>query len=115
MAIHSPVYSVAYSTNKHSTIIGVREAEVCARCRAEYISKELMYELETEVKRRDLFGLERRGMCRNLENSLVIRVPKEITDSLKIRREMPVIIYLSDSRNSLSKLPSNVLSKIHGM
>jgi hypothetical protein len=77
---------------------GVREAEVCARCGAEYISQELMEELETEVKRRGLFGLEKRGHVAKSGNSLVIRIPKEITDSLKIRRDMPIIIYPSDSK-----------------
>lgn len=77
---------------------GVRKAEVCTRCGAEYISQELMEELETEVKRRGLFGLERRGHVAKSGNSLVIRIPKEIIDSLKIRRDMPVIIYPSDSK-----------------
>jgi hypothetical protein len=77
---------------------GVREAEVCTRCGAEYISQGLMEELESEVKRRGLFGLERRGHVARSGNSLVIRIPKEITDSLKIRRDMPIIIYPSDSK-----------------
>jgi len=77
---------------------GVREAEVCTRCGAEYISQDLMEEVESEVKRRGLFGLERRGHVARSGNSLVIRIPKEITESLKIRRDMPIIIYPSDSK-----------------
>ena len=77
---------------------GVREAEVCTRCGAEYVSQDLMEELESEVKRRGLFGLEKRGHVARSGNSLVIRIPKEITDSLKIRRDMPIIIYPSDSK-----------------
>ena len=77
---------------------GIREAEICTRCGAEYISQELMEELEMEVKRRGLFGLERRGHVAKSGNSLVIRIPKEITESLKIRRDMPIIIYPSDSK-----------------
>lgn len=77
---------------------GVREAEVCNRCGAEYISQELMEEIELEVKKKGLFGLERRGHVAKSGNSLVIRIPKEITDSLKIRRDMPIVIYPSNSR-----------------
>jgi hypothetical protein len=77
---------------------GIRRADVCTKCGAEYISQDLMEELETEVKRRGLFGLERRGRVAKSGNSLVIRIPKEITDSLKIRRDMPIIIYPSDSK-----------------
>ena len=77
---------------------GVREAEVCTRCGAEYISQDLMEEVESEVKRRGLFGLERRGHVARSGNSLIIRIPKEITESLKIRRDMPIIIYPSDSK-----------------
>jgi hypothetical protein len=77
---------------------GIRQAEICSRCGAEYVSQDLMEELETEVKRRGLFGLERRGHVARSGNSLVIRIPKEITESLKIKRDMPIIIYPSDSK-----------------
>jgi hypothetical protein len=77
---------------------GIKEAEICTRCGAEYISQGLMEELEAEVKRRGLFGLERRGHVAKSGNSLVIRIPKEIAESLKIKRDMPIIIYPSDSR-----------------
>jgi hypothetical protein len=77
---------------------GVREAEICSGCGAEYLSQELMEEIEAEVKRRGLFGLEKRGHVAKSGNSLVIRIPKEITDSLKIRRDTPIIIYPSDPK-----------------
>jgi hypothetical protein len=77
---------------------GIKEAEICSRCGAEYISQDLMEELEAEVKRRGLFGLERRGHVAKSGNSLVIRIPKEITESLKIKRDMPIIIYPSEFR-----------------
>jgi len=83
---------------------GVKEAEICSRCGAEYISQELMESLEDEIKRRGLFGLEKRGRVAKSGNSLVIRIPKEITDSLKIKRDMPVIIYPSDSKKLIIEL-----------
>jgi hypothetical protein len=63
---------------------GIRSSEVCTRCCAEYLSQELIEEIEDEVKRKGLFGLERKGRIAKSGNSLVIRVPKEIADSLNI-------------------------------
>jgi len=31
-------------------------------------------------------------------NSLVIRIPKEIADSLKIKRDLPIVIYPSEPK-----------------
>lgn len=76
----------------------MKEAEVCTRCGSEYLSQELMEELEAEVKKRGLFGLERRGRVAKSGNSLVIRIPKDIADSLKIKRDLPVVIYPSEPR-----------------
>ncbi len=77
---------------------GIRAAQICTECGSEYISQDLMEELEAEVKSRGLFGLERRGRVAKSGNSLVIRIPKEITESLKIKRDMPIIIYPADSK-----------------
>lgn len=77
---------------------GVKRANVCTDCGSEYLSQEIMEEVEREVKRRGLFGLERRGRVAKSGNSLVIRIPKEIADSLKIKRDLPIIIYPSEPR-----------------
>jgi bifunctional DNA-binding transcriptional regulator/antitoxin component of YhaV-PrlF toxin-antitoxin module len=77
---------------------GVRPADVCTECGSEYISQEAMEELEEEVKKRGLFGLERRGRIAKSGNSLVIRIPKEIAESLRIKRDVPVVMYPSDQR-----------------
>jgi hypothetical protein len=77
---------------------GVRPANVCTGCGSEYLSQEVMEEIESEVKRRGLFGLERRGRVAKSGNSLVIRIPKEIADSLKIKRDLPIVIYPSEPK-----------------
>lgn len=77
---------------------GVKEAGVCTQCGSEYLSQELLEEIEVEVKRRGLFGLERRGRVAKSGNSLVIRIPKEIAESLKIKRDLPIVIYPSEPR-----------------
>ncbi len=75
---------------------GMKEAEVCAECGSEYLSQDLMSEIEAEVKKRGLFGLERRGRVAKSGNSLVIRIPKDIANSLKIKKDLPVVIYPSE-------------------
>lgn len=77
---------------------GVKRASVCTECGSEYISQELMEEIEAEVKKRGLFGLERRGRVAKSGNSLVIRIPKEIADALKIKRDLPIVIYPSEPK-----------------
>lgn len=77
---------------------GVKQASVCTECGSEYISQELMEEIEAEVKKRGLFGLERRGRVAKSGNSLVIRIPKDIVDSLKIKRDLPIVIYPSEPK-----------------
>lgn len=83
---------------------GMKEADVCTKCGSEYLSQELMEEMEAEVKRRGLFGLERRGRVAKSGNSLVIRIPKEIADSLKIKQDLPIVIYPSEPRKLVVEL-----------
>lgn len=77
---------------------GLKDAEVCTECGSEYLSQEVMEELEAEVRKRGLFGLEKRGRVAKSGNSLVIRIPKEIVKSLKLKRDLPITIYPSDSK-----------------
>jgi len=44
---------------------GLRRANVCSDCGSEYLAQEVMEKIELEVKRRKLFGLERRGAWLN--------------------------------------------------
>jgi len=77
---------------------GLKRADVCTKCGSEYLSQDVMAEVESEVKRRGLFGLERRGRVAKSGNSLIIRIPKEIADSLKIKRDQPIVIYPSEPK-----------------
>ncbi len=77
---------------------GIKQADVCAKCGAEYLLQEVMEEIEGEVKKRGFFGLERRGRVAKSGNSLVIRIPKQIAESLKIKRDLPIVIYPSEPR-----------------
>jgi len=83
---------------------GVRSCEICTRCGAEYLSQELIEEIEAEVKSRGLFGLERKGRITKSGNSLVIRVPREIADSLNIERDSRITIYPSDRKRLIVEI-----------
>ncbi|MDG6929078.1 MAG: AbrB/MazE/SpoVT family DNA-binding domain-containing protein [Nitrososphaerota archaeon] len=87
---------------------GVRKSEVCAECGSEYLPQEVMEELEAEVKRRGLYGLERRGRVAKSGNSLVIRIPKEIVDSLGIKRDLPIVIYPADKKKLVVEVEDKV-------
>ena len=42
--------------------------------------------------------MKRRGRVAKSGNSLIIRIPKEIADSLKIKRDQPIVIYPSEPK-----------------
>src|SRR3989344_5896014 len=58
--------------------LGVKSCEVCTKCNAEYLDEETLGEIEEEVKKRRLFGLEKEVTITKSGNSLVIRIPPEI-------------------------------------
>ena len=72
---------------------GVREVEVCKRCGTEYLSNEVMAEIEREVKKRNLFGLQKDASITKSGNSLVVRIPPEIARFADIKYKEQVRIY----------------------
>ncbi|OGI64735.1 hypothetical protein A2642_02810 [Candidatus Nomurabacteria bacterium RIFCSPHIGHO2_01_FULL_39_10] len=58
---------------------GIRKCEVCTSCSSEYFDDKTTSEIEQEVKKRKLFGLERNISITKSGNSLVMRLPPEIT------------------------------------
>ena len=85
---------------------GLKRANVCTNCGSEYLPQEVMEEVESEVKKRGLFGLEKRGRVAKSGNSLVIRIPKEIAESLKIKRDQSIVIYPSEPRRLIIEVES---------
>lgn len=72
---------------------GVKECEVCTKCNSEYLSDEVLDEIEEEVKKRKLFGLEKQAQVTKSGNSLVIRIPPEIAKFSGINYKDSVRIY----------------------
>jgi hypothetical protein len=57
---------------------GIRRCEICKECNAEYLDQKIMEEIENEIKKRGLFGLEKLVKVTKSGNSIVIRIPPEI-------------------------------------
>ena len=72
---------------------GVRECEVCTKCSSEYLSNEILEEIEKEVKERKLFGLEKQGQITKSGNSLVVRIPPEIVKFSNVKYKENIRIY----------------------
>ncbi len=57
---------------------GIKKCEICKDCNAEYLDNEIMEGIEKEVKKRNIFGLEKMVKVTKSGNSIVIRIPPEI-------------------------------------
>ena len=75
---------------------GLKDAKVCTRCGSEYLDQETMKEIETIVKERNIFGLERKISVTKSGNSLVIRIPPEIAEYLGIHYKSVVQLFPVD-------------------
>ncbi len=72
---------------------GIRECEVCTKCSSEYLDQKTLEEIEEEVKKKKLFGLEKQAQVTKSGNSLVIRIPPEIAKFAGIKYKNMVRIY----------------------
>ena len=77
---------------------GVRECEVCTDCNIEYLDQETLGEVEKEVKKRGLFNLGQRVSITKSGNSLVVRLPKDITAFSGIKYKDSAMIYPSSRK-----------------
>ena len=66
---------------------GIQDCEVCTKCGSEYLNDETLDEIEKEVKKKGLFGLEKQAHITKSGNSLVIRIPPEIVKFSGIQYE----------------------------
>ena len=72
---------------------GIKGCEVCSKCGTEYLSNEIIEEIERNVKKRKLFGLEKNAQITKSGNSLVIRIPPEIATFSGMKYKEHVRIY----------------------
>lgn len=64
---------------------GQRKCEVCTSCGSEFLDDETLQKIETEIKNRKLFALERKVSVVKSGNSLVLRIPPEIARFAQIK------------------------------
>ena len=57
---------------------GEHSCEICTSCNSEFLTDETLQEVEHEVRKRKLFGLEKKVLVAKSGNSLVFRIPPEI-------------------------------------
>lgn len=72
---------------------GIKECEICTKCGSEYLNDKTLEEIEREVKKRKLFGLEKETQITKSGNSLVIRIPNEIVKFTGINYKDLVRVY----------------------
>ena len=72
---------------------GIKKCEVCKECNAEYLDNETMKPIETEIKKRGIFGLEKLIKVTKSGNSIVIRIPPEIAKFSGIKYKSIIRIF----------------------
>lgn len=77
---------------------GIKECEVCTSCNTEYLSDDVLEEIEREIKERGIFGLERDIRVTKSGNSLVLRLPPDIVKFMGIHYNTIVRLFPSDKK-----------------
>ncbi|MBI2110077.1 hypothetical protein HYT58_02820 [Candidatus Woesearchaeota archaeon] len=80
---------------------GVLDVEYCSKCGEEYLPEQTMELVETKLKEKGLWGIQRKEV--NLwksGNSVLLRIPKDIADKLKLKPDEKVTIY-AEGKNKL--------------
>jgi len=75
---------------------GLKDAEVCMACGAEYLDQETLKEIEKEIKERKIFALEKKVQITKSGQSLVIKIPPEIGEFLNIHYKSLVQLFPVD-------------------
>ncbi len=63
---------------------GMQKCERCAQCGTEFLDETTVEKIEQEVKKKNIFGLERKVTVTKSGNSLVMRWPPEITKFINL-------------------------------
>lgn len=80
---------------------GILDVEYCASCGEEYFPEETMEIVEKKLKAKGLWGVQPRKV--NLwrsGKSVVLRIPKELTDELDLKPNEEVTIY-AEGKNKI--------------
>ena len=77
---------------------GERPCEVCTACGSEFLDDATLQEIEIEVKKRKIFGLQEEIRVLKSGNSLVFRIPPKIAKFADITTKTHARIFPADKR-----------------
>ena len=80
--------------------LGKYRGNVCANCGEVFFDSVTAKKIQAKSKELGLFGLAKKTKVAKVGNSLAIRIPKEIAEFLKLRKEEEVKIF-PKSQNEL--------------
>lgn len=72
--------------------IGTFDALVCNSCKEVLFESAMSDKIETEVKRRGLWGLRARSKISKVGNALDVRIPKILAEFLSLKKGQEIII-----------------------
>lgn len=78
--------------------LGFYPAEKCSSCGEVFTEGKYMQEIEKKAKEKGIWGLGKRTKVTVSGNSLAIRIPKEIADYLKIKKDKNVYIHPEEKK-----------------
>ncbi|MGB9707897.1 MAG: hypothetical protein ACPLXC_01025 [Candidatus Pacearchaeota archaeon] len=82
---------VAYST--YGIELGRFPAMVCVKCKEQWFDELTARKIEKIEKEKGIFGLSKESKISYSGNSLIIRIPKKISEAMHLKKEGPVLIY----------------------
>lgn len=71
---------------------GKFKAEICTHCGEAFFDSDTAKRIQAKSKELGLFGLAKKTKVAQVGNSLAIRIPKEIVDFIKLKKEKEVRI-----------------------
>lgn len=77
---------------------GVKRGEICNKCGAEYLDEKILQEVEADIKKRGIFGLEQKVQITKSGNSFVLRIPPEIARFVGVHYKNFVRMYPADKK-----------------
>jgi YgiT-type zinc finger domain-containing protein len=72
--------------------IGEYDADVCSKCGETFFTEKSSDAIEIKVKGLGMWGMEKKTKISKSGNSLIVRVPKQIAELLKIREGDEAVI-----------------------
>ncbi|MBI4448412.1 hypothetical protein HY641_00100 [Candidatus Woesearchaeota archaeon] len=75
---------------------GERPCEVCTTCDSEFLDDAVLHDIEAEVKKKRIFGLQEEIQATKSGNSLVFRVPPKIAKFAGITTKTRARMYPAD-------------------